>query len=70
MLDVDLEASVDELEQQLLAREALIGALRLQQAEALRTLDAGQVHRLDGSRSLPGPEKAPIGRLRVRVAVY
>lgn len=52
MLDVDLDVPVDELEQQLLAREALIGVLRLQQAEALRTLDAGQVHRVDGSRSL------------------
>ena len=52
MLDVDLEASVDELEQQLLVREALIADLRLQQAEALRTLDARQVHRVDGSRSL------------------
>jgi hypothetical protein len=52
MLDVDLDGSVDELEQQLLAREALIAALRLQQAEALRILDARQVHRVDGSRSL------------------
>ena len=52
MSDVDLDVSVDELEQQLLAREALIGALRLQQAAALRTLDVRQVHRVDGSRSL------------------
>ncbi len=52
MMNVDLDASVDELEQQLLAREELIGVLRLQQAEALRTLDARQVHRVDGSRSL------------------
>ena len=52
MLDVDLDVSVDELEQQLLAREALIGALRLQQAEMLRTLDAMQVHQIDGSRSM------------------
>ncbi len=51
-MNVDLDASVDELEQQLLAREELIGVLRLQQAEALRTLDARQVHRVDGSRSL------------------
>lgn len=52
MLDVDLETSVDELEQELLAREELIGALRLQQADALRTLDTRQVHLVDGSRSL------------------
>lgn len=52
MFDVDLDVSVDELEQQLLVREELIAELRLEQAEALRTLDTLQVNRMDGARSL------------------
>ena len=52
MFDVELETSVDELEQRLLACEALIAALRMQQVDTLRALDIAQVPRIDGSRSL------------------
>ncbi|MCP4967051.1 MAG: DUF222 domain-containing protein [bacterium] len=52
MFDMDFTVSIDELEQGLLAREHAISALRQQQAEMLRSLDAMQVHRIDGARSL------------------
>ena len=52
MLDVDRATPVDVLEQRLLAREALIGRLRLEQAELIRELDQAQVAQVDGSRSM------------------
>ena len=52
MFKVDDTATIDELEQGLLAREALISELRQQQAEIIATLDTGQVNYLDGARSM------------------
>jgi hypothetical protein len=52
MFTSDMDASVDDLEQGLLAREAVISQLRQQQAEMLAALDAMQVHQMDGARSL------------------
>jgi hypothetical protein len=45
-------ASIDELEQGLLTREAVIGELRRQQSRLLAELDGLQVHQVDGARSL------------------
>ena len=52
MFKVDFEASIDGLEQGLLAREELIARLRTEQAGLLHSLDVMQVHRVDGARSL------------------
>ena len=52
MLDIDLDASVDELEQRLAACELMITRLRAWQAKALRTLDVRQVDQMDGARSM------------------
>lgn len=52
MFNLDLTATIDELEQRLLAGEAMISALRRQQAATLASLDAMQVRQIDGSRSL------------------
>lgn len=52
MFKTDFTASVDELEQRLLAREQAISLMRQQQAEILTTLDAMQVNQLDGARSM------------------
>ena len=49
---MDFTASIDEMEQGLLAREHMISMLRQQQAEILTTLDAMQVNQLDGASSL------------------
>ena len=52
MLKMDSSATVDDLEQDLLAREAMISRLRQQQADLLALLDAMQVDQTDGCRSL------------------
>jgi hypothetical protein len=52
MFEVDFIASIDELEQGLLARESIISVMRQQQAELLTTLDAMQVNQVDGARSM------------------
>jgi hypothetical protein len=52
MFGIDLDASVDTLEQGMLAREAMIAALRCQQADILRTLDVIDVRHIDGAASL------------------
>ena len=52
MLDMDLDTSIDTLEQEILAREEQIARLRREQADLLARLDMRQVHRVDGSRSL------------------
>jgi hypothetical protein len=52
MWNVDFSATVDELEQGLLARESMISLLRQQQAEIVASLDVAQVDRVDGARSM------------------
>ena len=52
MFNANLDATVDDLEQGLLAREALISQMRQQQAALLSSLDAMQVNQLDGARFL------------------
>ena len=46
------DVSLDTLEQELLACEALISRVRAHQAGVVRTLDAAQVNTTDGSRSM------------------
>jgi hypothetical protein len=52
MLKMDLNASIDQLEQQVLAKETQIARLRQEQAELIHQLDMRHVHRVDGARSM------------------
>jgi hypothetical protein len=52
MFEGEIKASVDRLEQALLARERLITKLRVEQTMLLRRLDRAQVRQSDGARSL------------------
>jgi hypothetical protein len=52
MWDMDLDTSVDELEQDIVACERLITRLRIRQAGNLRILDVHQVDHMDGARSM------------------
>ena len=52
MLDTDLSRSIDDLEQELLALEDEVAALRRRQAELIHQLDMRRVHNVDGARSM------------------
>jgi hypothetical protein len=52
MFNTDLDTSIDDLEQGIIACEMVITQLRTRQADAVRALDVHQVNRMDGARSI------------------